>query len=220
MCMCAGRYRKKPLWVSICFPPSHCECLDNNSTGHVLQMAPQPRNPLSGWRTGTSTLVLRLGAVPPPRWKTGGAVCNHMCSSTHTHIHTQTNTSHELAVVVISCPTAYNVRTSFCPPFNLSTFCCLSSSTGLHRGASLHPRCELGSDHLLLSLPSGVPCASFTCQSGGWPEDFSVAQTHKVSWLWFYYIYHNLYLSSWFSIQFSNIGPHLPLPFNFSIMTS
>lgn len=90
--------------------------------------------PLVPWCSGLEQLSAQM------EW----AIASHMRPSIHTHTDTQTVTSPELAVLLISCPTAYDVRTSFCPRFNLSTFCCLSSSTGLHGGTFLHPRCEFG----------------------------------------------------------------------------
>lgn len=33
------------------FRPPHCDCLNHNSIGHLMQMVSEPTNPLSGWRT-------------------------------------------------------------------------------------------------------------------------------------------------------------------------
>ena len=131
MCTCAGWYRKKPLRVSVCFPLSHCECLNHNSTGHLLQMAPQPTSPLSGGRTPMQCPPLCPGAQA---WSCSVSRWSELSPLIWVHPHTHTVTSPELAVLLISCPAAYDVRTSFCPHFNLSTFCCLSSSTGLQVG--------------------------------------------------------------------------------------
>lgn len=90
MCICA--YRKQPLRVSVCFPPSCCECLNGNSTGHLLQMAPQLTSTLSGGRTpcppptSPPSPAPWFGAAqcPDGRQRMGlTLICNHPHTETH-----------------------------------------------------------------------------------------------------------------------------------------